>query len=127
MSTLDTAPVAAVAGQPSKHHPHHWSHHILERLPVDHGLEPMVGKMMLPLLLGGAAAVWITCLLFFQLMLLAGYGGMHTYWSDIQRYERKSSCTRQCLPQFCFSCRSTLPQGRMPPRPRILRRGCSGN
>ncbi len=34
--------------------------------------EPMVGKMMLPLL-GGAASVWITCLLFFQLMLLAGY------------------------------------------------------
>jgi SAM-dependent methyltransferase len=33
----------------------------------------MIGKMMLPLL-GGAAAVWITCLLFFQLMLLAGYG-----------------------------------------------------
>ena len=35
--------------------------------------EPMVGKMMLPLL-GGAASVWITCLLFFQLMLLTGYG-----------------------------------------------------
>src|ERR1700675_1216454 len=34
--------------------------------------EPMVGKMMLPLL-GGAASVWITCLLFFQLMLLGGY------------------------------------------------------
>src|SRR5256712_14156309 len=38
--------------------------------------EPMVGKMMLPLL-GGAASVWITCLLFFQLMLLAGYGYAH--------------------------------------------------
>src|SRR5579884_2393905 len=38
--------------------------------------EPMVGKMMLPYL-GGAAAVWITCLLFFQLMLLAGYGYAH--------------------------------------------------
>src|SRR5262249_12806729 len=38
--------------------------------------EPMVGKMMLPLL-GGAAAVWITCLLFFQLMLLVGYGYAH--------------------------------------------------
>lgn len=38
--------------------------------------EPMVGKMMLPFL-GGAAAVWITCLLFFQLMLLAGYGYAH--------------------------------------------------
>jgi len=34
--------------------------------------EPMVGKMMLPLM-GGSASVWITCLLFFQLMLLAGY------------------------------------------------------
>jgi SAM-dependent methyltransferase len=39
-------------------------------------LEPMVGKMMLPLL-GGAASVWITCLLFFQLMLLAGYFYAH--------------------------------------------------
>src|ERR1043165_9868389 len=38
--------------------------------------EPMVGKMMLPSL-GGAAAVWITCLLFFQLMLLTGYGYVH--------------------------------------------------
>src|SRR5499426_3418528 len=38
--------------------------------------EPMVGKMMLPLL-GGAASVWITCLLFFQLMLLLGYGYAH--------------------------------------------------
>src|ERR1700741_1639042 len=38
--------------------------------------EPMVGKMMLPYL-GGAASVWITCLLFFQLMLLAGYGYAH--------------------------------------------------
>src|SRR5262252_3999519 len=38
--------------------------------------EPMVGKMMLPLL-GGSASVWITCLLFFQLMLLLGYGYAH--------------------------------------------------
>src|SRR5262245_7517433 len=38
--------------------------------------EPMVGMMMLPLL-GGAASVWITCLLFFQLMLLLGYGYAH--------------------------------------------------
>src|SRR5262252_438016 len=45
--------------------------------------EPMVGKMMLPLL-GGAAAVWITCLLFFQLMLLAGYGYAHA----LERYAK---------------------------------------
>jgi SAM-dependent methyltransferase len=34
--------------------------------------QPMVGKMVLPLL-GGAASVWTTCVLFFQAMLLAGY------------------------------------------------------
>ena len=34
--------------------------------------QPLVGKMLLPLL-GGAPAVWNTCMLFFQGMLLAGY------------------------------------------------------
>src|SRR5437870_10019908 len=43
--------------------------------------EPMLGKMMLPFL-GGAASVWMTCLLFFQLMLLAGYGYAHA----LERY-----------------------------------------
>jgi len=45
--------------------------------------EPMVGKMMLPFL-GGASSVWITCLLFFQLMLLTGYGYAHL----LERYLR---------------------------------------
>lgn len=35
-------------------------------------LEPMFGKMALPLL-GGSPAVWNTCMLFFQGMLLVGY------------------------------------------------------
>src|SRR5262249_29513474 len=35
-------------------------------------IEPMVGKLMLPLL-GGTPAVWNTCMLFFQAILLAGY------------------------------------------------------
>src|SRR5438477_8772038 len=43
--------------------------------------EPMVGKMMLPFL-GGAASIWITCLLFFQLMLLTGYAYAHA----LERY-----------------------------------------
>src|SRR5262245_19541726 len=38
--------------------------------------EPMIGKMVLPIL-GGAAAVWTTCVLFFQIMLLAGYVYTH--------------------------------------------------
>src|SRR6478609_2503372 len=80
MSTLDTAPVIAVAGQNRKT--------ILIIAPTIFlsafllfWFEPMIGKMMLPLL-GGAAAVWITCLLFFQLMLLIGYGYAHV----LERY-----------------------------------------
>lgn len=34
--------------------------------------EPMAGKRLLPLL-GGSASVWMTCLVFFQTVLLAGY------------------------------------------------------
>jgi len=39
-------------------------------------LEPLVGKLVLPVL-GGAPAVWNTCLMFFQAMLLAGYAWVH--------------------------------------------------
>ena len=39
-------------------------------------VEPMFAKMVLPLL-GGSAAVWTTCLVFFQAMLLAGYAYAH--------------------------------------------------
>jgi predicted membrane-bound spermidine synthase len=35
-------------------------------------VEPMVGKMAVPML-GGTPAVWTTCLLFFQVALLTGY------------------------------------------------------
>ncbi|MFO0845360.1 MAG: hypothetical protein U0797_23750, partial [Gemmataceae bacterium] len=35
-------------------------------------VQPMVGKLLLPLL-GGTPAVWNTCLVFFQALLLAGY------------------------------------------------------
>ena len=39
-------------------------------------LEPMAAKMVLPLL-GGAPAVWNTCVVFFQAMLLFGYAYAH--------------------------------------------------
>ncbi len=41
----------------------------------------MVGKMVLPLF-GGASAVWNTCMVFFQALLLAGYAYAHvaTAW-----------------------------------------------
>ena len=39
-------------------------------------MQPMVGKMILPLL-GGTPAVWSTCLVFFQAALLGGYAYAH--------------------------------------------------
>src|SRR5262245_43459202 len=44
-------------------------------------VELMVGKMITPML-GGSPAVWNTCMVFYQAMLLAGYGYAHvtTRW-----------------------------------------------
>ena len=39
-------------------------------------VQPVVAKMIVPWF-GGSAAVWTTCLLFFQLILLLGYGYAH--------------------------------------------------
>lgn len=40
-------------------------------------VEPIAAKQLLPLL-GGSAAVWITCLVFFQTALLLGY--LYAHW-----------------------------------------------
>ncbi|EYF08440.1 fused MFS/spermidine synthase [Chondromyces apiculatus] len=50
-------------------------------------VQPMLGKALLPLL-GGAAQVWVTCMLFFQAALLAGYAYAHlaTARLDIRRH-----------------------------------------
>src|SRR5256712_4418086 len=39
-------------------------------------VQPMIAKMLLPLL-GGVPAVWNTCLVFFQAVLLGGYAYAH--------------------------------------------------
>src|SRR4051794_15697534 len=44
--------------------------------------QPMVGKMILPLL-GGTPAVWNTCMVFFQALLLAGYFYAHRNTSQL--------------------------------------------
>lgn len=41
-------------------------------------VQPMIAKMILPWF-GGSAAVWTTCMLFFQLVLLGGY--LYTHWT----------------------------------------------
>ncbi len=45
-------------------------------------VEPMIAKMILPWF-GGSAAVWLTCLLFFQGALLAGYVYAHLLTSKL--------------------------------------------
>ena len=40
-------------------------------------VEPMAAKGLLPVL-GGSSAVWVTCLVFFQMMLLLGY--LYAHW-----------------------------------------------
>src|SRR5580700_2646482 len=40
-------------------------------------VEPMAAKQLLPVL-GGSAAVWITCLVFFQTALLVAY--LYAHW-----------------------------------------------
>ena len=45
-------------------------------------VQPMIAKMLLPWF-GGTSAVWTTCMLFFQLVLLAGYGYAH--WLNSRR------------------------------------------
>src|SRR5579871_3053495 len=49
-------------------------------------VQPMIAKMVLPLL-GGTPAVWNTCMVFFQALLLAGYAYAHaaTRWLGPRR------------------------------------------
>ena len=49
-------------------------------------VQPMIAKMVLPLL-GGSPAVWTTCMVFFQAALLAGYAYAHatTTWLGVRR------------------------------------------
>src|SRR5271166_4104004 len=51
-------------------------------------VQPMIGKMVLPVL-GGTPAVWTTCLVYFQVMLLGGYlfahGVKHTEGAEDRR------------------------------------------
>ncbi|MEA2713724.1 MAG: hypothetical protein QOK27_1685, partial [Gemmatimonadales bacterium] len=50
-------------------------------------VEPMFGKLVLPLL-GGTPAVWVTCMLFFQGALLLGYLYAHLgpRWLGVRRH-----------------------------------------
>src|SRR5689334_64159 len=58
-------------------------------------IQPMIAKMLLPLL-GGTPAVWNTCMLFFQAVLLAGYA----YALLVSRWPLR----RQLIAQLALLC-----------------------
>src|SRR5665213_1421509 len=49
-------------------------------------VEPMSAKQLLPAL-GGSSAVWLTCLVFFQLTLLLGY--LYAHWLTRRPFNRR--------------------------------------
>ena len=51
--------------------------------------EPMIGKLVLPVM-GGTPAVWNTCLLFYQVMLLGGYLLAHAWGTLERRWPRRA-------------------------------------
>src|SRR5437016_1267707 len=57
-------------------------------------VQPMIGKIVLPQL-GGTPAVWNTCMVFFQGVLLVGYGYTHLLTTT-------QSTKRQLLIQSCL-------------------------
>ena len=76
-------------------------------------VQPMFAKMILPLL-GGAPAVWNTCMVFFQAMLLAGYAYAHlctTRWT--LRQQTALHLILLSLPLWLLPLR--LPPGWTPP------------
>jgi peptidoglycan/LPS O-acetylase OafA/YrhL len=57
-------------------------------------VQPMIGKIILPWF-GGSAAVWSTCLLFFQAALLGGY--LYAHWSTQKLNPRRQAALHIAL------------------------------
>ncbi|MGH8667871.1 MAG: spermidine synthase [Burkholderiales bacterium] len=51
-------------------------------------VQPLIARLILPWF-GGSAAVWTTCMLFFQVLLLAGYGYAHFLEGKVTRARLK--------------------------------------
>src|SRR5215469_16369522 len=68
-------------------------------------VEPLAAKRLLPLL-GGSAAVWTTCLVFFQMALLLGYWCAHWFATLLKPRAQVlvyAGLLAACLAQASFS------------------------
>lgn len=72
-------------------------------------VQPVAGKLLLPLY-GGSAAVWSACLLFFQTGLLAGY--YYAHWLAGRLSPRRQAVAHLAVVAFCvLAPRETLQPG----------------
>jgi hypothetical protein len=62
-------------------------------------VQPMIAQMILPLL-GGTPAVWNTCVVFFQAVLLAGYG--YTHFATTHLPTKRQTLLQGCLLMLPF-------------------------
>jgi len=84
-------------------------------------IQPMIGRFVLPWF-GGGPAIWTTCMLFFQVLLLAGYAYAH--WLGSRPSAKMQGATHLALlPSHCFFCRSRRARrsGNSMPEPGIRR------
>jgi hypothetical protein len=76
-------------------------------------IEPLFAKMVLPML-GGSPAVWNTCLMFFQAMLLAGY--LYAHLTSMYLSSRRQSVLHVALLVLAvISLPVAIPHGWTPP------------
>ncbi|MFO0878037.1 MAG: hypothetical protein U0840_11865 [Gemmataceae bacterium] len=83
-------------------------------------VELMVGKMMLPLL-GGTPAVWNTCMVFYQAVLLAGYAYSHwtTQWLGA-RGQARLQIAVLFLPFLAFASNYIFSSGLLAPNQNLI-------
>ncbi len=76
-------------------------------------VQPMASKMLLPML-GGSPSVWNTAMVFFQAMLLAGYGYAHLS-AHFLGYRAQATLHLCLLTAFTFILPLALPENIAPP------------
>lgn len=76
-------------------------------------VQPMVARMVLPLL-GGSPAVWNTCMVFFQAVLLAGYGYSHLVTTRL-RLRGQAAVHLVVLAAAALVLPLAVPEGKVPP------------
>lgn len=76
-------------------------------------LQPLFGKLLLPLL-GGSPAVWNTCMVFYQMLLFAGYLYAH-YLSTRFTYKRQVQVHAAIILISFIALPVALPEGMIPP------------